>query len=142
MEIEFRAWDEDNKKMLYIEPLQSWFRFMTWDGHCFKEGKHLNYRMMQYIGEQDKKGRKIFVGDLVLRKDSIWTKGKESIGLIIFSNAKFGVALISGDEWSFLDPDGETFSWNDLCVIGNIFEDKQILDLKDNEYLDLLKLLM
>ena len=78
----------------------------------------------QYIEEKDKNEKEIYDEDIVRRKDKVWTQNKVSLGVV-----KYGgfVELIKGDEMSFYAPDGITFTWDEIEVVGNKFDNKKLM---------------
>ena len=127
-EIKFRAWDKDKNIIRVVNELD----FLTesivtkpidgtsemwelYDHVCFKG----SYELMQYTGLKDKNGVEIYEGDIV--KCKIYDK--KYIGLVEFSST-LAVWFMSGMQRS----DTELWGCNDKEVIGNIYENKEILE--------------
>jgi len=75
----------------------------------------------QFIGCNDINGNKIFEGDILRDENG-------NTGFVVFINGSFEIEQITGiqSDWynSFYDPDGRSFSWNELEIIGNIHDKK------------------
>ena len=75
----------------------------------------------QFIGCNDIKGNKIFEGDILRDKNG-------NTGFVVFKDGSFEIEQITGiqSDWynSFYDPDGRSFSWDELEIIGNIYDKK------------------
>ena len=140
--VKFRAWYKEKKKMIYeIGILSKSILINNWHWDWS------NFEVMQFIGEKDKKHKDIYEKDIIRRRDRIWTvsddvkysdldinkrpKG-EALAVVEFGNASFWARRIKGKEWSFYCPDGSTFNWNEIEVIGNIYENSELL--KGTEY--------
>jgi len=123
-EVKFRAWDEENTKMLVQSPVDSHLRLMTWTGSVYNNGKLMPYIMMQYTGLKDKNGKEIYEGDCL---DGIYAKGS------IEWCTKCGGFMYIGNE------NGCLGCTRDLCpidvvedahkyeIIGNIYENPELL---------------
>ena len=113
--VEFRAWDDKGKKMFKVEDVE-------WNNKCNKiiyvcgngfEFLIKTIKLLQFIGLRDKKRKKIFEGDIVLIKT--W------LGLI---KAK---AVVEFDRGSFTANGESVSNWDDVEVLGNIYENKEVL---------------
>ena len=112
-EIKFRAWDAERKAMLTTDDAPGW----VWD--CVSGIEHAP--VMQFTGLQDKSGKEIYEGDVILADKN---------GLVYFvewSRNRNG--------WAFDDhrrtPDdfvGSGIGENELEVIGNIYENPELLE--------------
>lgn len=119
-EIEFRAWDVENKIMVYDNENDT---YGYWDGCQDSDLGMINhllnrkeYIFMQYTGLKDKNGKEIFEGDIVKNT-------------LILENNTFATNIdiveYNQEECSFMLGKGKRhFNKNlDLEVIGNIYED-------------------
>jgi uncharacterized phage protein (TIGR01671 family) len=102
-EIKFRAWDKETKKMSYgnIE------HFDDMLGFRFEHFETDEPIFMQYTGLKDKNGREIYEGDIVLH---------HTLERKFFINYNFKTLC-----------ELEDFSTNYIEVIGNIYEDRELL---------------
>lgn len=140
-EIKFRAWSKKEKRMINASNVI----YQTIPVAPTKQGFRLKsvFTLMQYTGLKDKNGKEIYEGDIVKfikleRKEGStfeeatgkdWEKAYNKIpcfGKVLWSNneAKF---YVRGKEEAFYDNMGSKFSWNELEVIGNIYENKKLL---------------
>lgn len=103
-EIEFRLWDKNEKKMIYPSLTLSRGRVFEISDSFNNSGFPDGCIWMQYIGEKDKNGTKIFEGDII--------NGRYGITKVWFVDA--GFQPFCGD---INVPRAE-----DSEVIGNIFE--------------------
>ena len=130
-EIKFRAWDKQEKKMIYNAE-------RTYDGYPVSMpsfGAILDcpdfYDVMQDTGLKDQNGKKIYEGDIVRfypqspRSEELPNPRYGEMGEIFFDIGSFAVRPIDKKREGiqfFLDELGE---W---VVVGNIYENKELLD--------------
>ncbi len=141
----FRVFDKKSEEMV-IEPEQFVVRG---DGILLKAEKDNasitlkkvedRYELMWHIGKKDKKEKPIFEGDIVEREakrfdgEVALPKYEGAIGVVGFESHEFYIKKIKGEKWAFYGPGGLNLSWSmDIIVIGNIFEDDDILETLEN----------
>jgi len=114
-EIEFRAWDIENKIMVYDNENDT---YGYWDGCQDSDLGMINhllnrkdYIFMQYTGLKDKNGKKIFEGDII---DISYDEATIKNAVIEYHGASF-YACTNSDMW-------ELDNYFDIEVIGNIYE--------------------
>jgi len=120
--IKFRAWDTRFNDMHYYADVRTW---------------HLNTpdleecTLMQYTGLKDENGKEIYEGDVVVRVEDVVAETiggyqryepEGQIGSVEFNNGAFFVS--GGNFYSYGE---QMFLWSDLEVIGNIYEDPELL---------------
>lgn len=125
-EIKFRAWDIDLKEMIYGEDLIKMCIMIS-----PANGNLINYKepwvylkdkyiLMQYTGLKDKNGKEVYEGDIFeinyfnLDKEEVYTKGE-----VFFEKGAFVCKGIKGIH----------FSNGNIEVIGNIYENKDLLEV-------------
>lgn len=87
--------------------------------------------LLSYIGELDATGREIYEGDIVemnqwFPSDDPARGGYQYTGYIKYVNAKF-IIYSEDDSSGFYNNMNELFSWDELTVIGNIYENSKLL---------------
>lgn len=120
-EIKFRAWDLENEYMIsskqgVFTALQYSMNITKQDNGYYGNGDLLKpiknkYILMEYTGLKDKNGKRIFEGDRVKAKFF----GKNVEGEIGFCDGCFLL-------WNSSVSDNQLFIFNDIEVIGNIYE--------------------
>ena len=112
-EIKFRAWDKKRKKIFQMSVGTNYNPHFLVDLKSFGGGIQELFdpdlELMQYTGLRDKNGKEIYEGDIV-RWGSI-LKGNE----VIFKEGKFMIKDIEDPYWKACE------------IIGNIYENKELL---------------
>ena len=116
-EIKFRVYDENLKRMKYLNSPQDLICFDE-EGNGYYENMQTGpvewfSDLMQYTGIKDKNGVEIYEGDKVKAK----FYGKEVVGEIGFNSGCFLL-------WNSCVSDNQLFIFTDIEVIGNIYEDE------------------
>lgn len=112
-EVLYRAWDLDNKVMIYPSPVDSFLKTMTWHGRVYKDGRLLNYIMLPWTGMRDKNDKRIFEGDII--KDDY-----HGISEVFYKNGSVKIngrySVVSFGAYS-----------KKTEIIGNVYENKELL---------------
>lgn len=127
-EIKFRAWDKESNKMLNVGLIdfrytQAWFPELITKESPYGSLMSSKFELMQFTGLKDKNGKEIYEGDLFK-----WA-GNEIVK-VVFRDACFG--FVSNERFISFEHYPEdvecvsTVRW--LEVIGNIYENKELLD--------------
>lgn len=131
-EIKFRAWDDrdDAKKMYYPESSPFLINFsgdLSHNGVFARIGYDL--KLMQFTGLLDKNGKEIYEGDILQLKN---TKGQISNHQEVYwdsEDACWGWRTANEDSW----PDSFSGFYNDYEVIGNIYENQELLKSREGK---------
>ena len=123
-ELKFRVWDNKNKKFLpesHFAILGSGKVIVTLSGYYehFTNKTQDDYVVQQYTGLQDSKGNDIYEGDIV-KATSDQYDNENFVGKVIFDEGCFLTWINKNDI-------REVWSGDDIEVIGNIFENKELL---------------
>jgi len=131
--LKFRAWDKANKEMLKIDVIDFFLkgiRVLENKGNSFFM-KFSDVEIMQSTGFHDKNGVEIFEGDIInsgyLFKGSPFEEEdeyEEEKGVVTFFNCGFNIEFKNHINL-FIDI---ILSCEDLEVIGNIYENKELLE--------------
>jgi hypothetical protein len=131
-EIKFKLWDMDNEVMIYPpNPYDSMHgnKFFTLDGHCYVNGVHQNFILLQYTevnaGDQavewwpSDNAQEIYHCDIVEvhREDSF----KDYIAVVEYGKGCFGTIDQLGQFIPLYGWGGENYK-----VIGNIYENPEL----------------
>lgn len=128
----YRAWNKEKKIMCYKHEDEElhWFDGVYCSDvemiNCELNSSLSTYEYMQYIGVNDKNGKEIYEGDIVRANSGRLCK------VIWFSSPQYqGWDLIS-IEAKNLPPDKNRL-WEDLEVVGNVYENADFLKEAGNE---------
>ena len=121
--IKFRAWDKV-KEIMYSNvhfDNDKYFprQLKASEIDCLEFVKYTDCNIMQYTGLLDKRGVKIYEGDMVKAKLQIKQEDYSFTGSIIFENCKF----------TSENADFELWIYEELEVIGNIYENPELLKI-------------
>lgn len=119
-EIKFRAWDEQECRMVYDFRNTDKKAFLNENGQLVRSTWHT---LMQYTGLKDKNGKEIYEGDVV---KPVQTKGTRwKLATVEYQRGEF-VILPKGEALSFktLTETG----WLKIEVIGNIYQTPELLN--------------
>ncbi len=128
--IKFRAWHKVENKMYWVDRID-WTRDATAIFYLgvqlprtMRESASQEYDLMQFTGLVDKSGKEIYEGDIVL-----WYGQRCKI---VFKGIAFGIQGLERFknkyvEYSFDTITSDEFECKDLEVIGNIWENEELL---------------
>jgi len=126
-EIKFRAWDEKNNYWIYGDQPKNddlFIENVNPKNNTIYEITHWKDTiLMQYTGVKDKNGKEIYEGDIVQIKYAL----SSNKGIVEYIHDKYSINSKKYD--MFYDYNGEKiFSWNELEIIGNIYENPELLE--------------
>lgn len=132
-EIKFRAWDTEAKKWFYCltgltfesSPTGVYaIEVMSTDGDT-AVFEHPRFKLIQYVGVKDRHLKEIYEGDIV-RVPENWSGDhfyKECMAYVKYDEDCFHL-VNPNDEYDIVHQD---WWWKDLEVVGNIFENPNII---------------
>lgn len=127
-EIKFRAWNKKDKVMVDVAAM-NFGPSGLWSLIEYAYDAELqladNYELMQYTGLKDKNGREIYEGDIVRTGEDNIGDPDPTIGQVIMREGSW---LIENEKKQ--EEIGLFSEITSREVIGNIFEDNQLLDGK------------
>lgn len=127
-EIKFRAWNKKDKVMVDVAAM-NFGPSGLWSLIEYAYDAELqladNYELMQYTGLKDKNGREIYEGDIVRTGEDNIGDPDPTIGQVIMQEGSW---LIENEKKQ--EEIGLFSEITSREVIGNIFEDNQLLDGK------------
>lgn len=127
-EIKFRAWNKKDKVMVDVAAMNfgpSGLWSLIEDADDAELQLADNYELMQYTGLKDKNGREIYEGDIVRTGEDNIGDPDPTIGQVIMREGSW---LIENEKKQ--EEIGLFSEITSREVIGNIFEDNQLLEGK------------
>lgn len=127
-EIKFRAWNKKDKVMVDVAAMNfgpSGFWSLIEDAYDAELQLADSYELMQYTGLKDKNGREIYEGDIVRTGEDNIGDPDTMIGQVIMREGSW---LIENEKKQ--EEIGLFSEITSREVIGNIFEDNQLLEGK------------
>ena len=127
-EIKFRAWNKKDKVMVDVAAMNfgpSGLWSLIEDADDAELQLADNYELMQYTGLKDKNGREIYEGDIVRPGEDNICDPDPTIGQVIMREGSW---LIENEKKQ--EEIGLFSEITSREVIGNIFEDNQLLEGK------------
>ena len=132
-QIKFRAWDSTKEKMVSWEQITHNSNLDLWGGY-FDLFNREELQPMQYTGLNDKNGKEIYEGDIVIQE--IWN-GEDNIdgesvtdefeGIVIYDRNGYGIQTEICDGKRTEVPIYEIDEFVTTEIIGNIYENKELL---------------
>ena len=133
-EIKFRVWDIEARRMFWFDLL--WGNHNTGNGYVGvapwgePQSKRLHRdnmwlvdptecEIMQFTGLKDKNGKEIYEGDIVFIPSEK--------NMVIGWSERHASFVIERDGWAFVHYFGEAFEASECEVIGNIYENSDLL---------------
>jgi uncharacterized phage protein (TIGR01671 family) len=119
--IKFRAWDKKVNKMYKWVAVMDQHNVYSYNP-LVEVITRIPYKVevMQFTGLLDKNGKEIYENDVVEAEDGVWQ--------VLVENLEDGVVLVNDEKGTvsrgFLD---NTYSLEEVEVIGNIYENKELL---------------
>lgn len=128
-EIKFRAWNKENEKMNDVFGLRfvgdvGYFVYLDDGQDAAIEYDQEEVIIMQYTGLKDKKGEEICEGDIVHIK---WEENDPNSEFYLVVEWNEGSYYANESRGSFLDEPIDKQYASDLLVIGNIYENPELL---------------
>ena len=136
----FRAWDVSHRKMFMVDSMS--FRtngdvFRVWE-YKNRIGNDLGILvnrscciLMQFTGAKDMNGADIYEGDIIRKEecspDDPAFGHYGSIGAIQYDVDVMGFIVVSEDD-GFYDNTGVIFSFDEIEVVGNVYENPEMLE--------------
>jgi len=128
--IKFRGKRVSNNQWVYGDLVQRSITYISTKEKSFYEYEIDQDTVGQFTGLVDKNGKEIFEGDIVsFYPDEFW---KQYRSVVVYKEERCRFELKCGDKFMH-NVLHNHLSMVDVVVIGNIFDDKQLLKGGDNE---------
>ena len=128
--IKFRGKRVSNNQWVYGDLVQRSITYISTKEKSFYEYEIDQDTVGQFTGLVDKNGKEIFEGDIVsFYPDEYW---KQYRSVVVYKEERCRFELKCGDKFMH-NVLHNHLSMVDVVVIGNIFDDKQLLKGGDNE---------
>lgn len=136
-DIKFRVWDKEDRKMAIVHQINWENGTITINAswHNFRDIE--KYKLMQYTGFKDRNGEEIYEGDIVetevmmfiervvVRKTRLYIVGRDSEDPHLW---------LKGEDYGYEGE--ELISPDDIAVVGNIYENSELLQGIDDSATD------
>jgi len=138
--INFSAWDKETKTLydsiyeLYFEngALKEIIFEKTFEGgeETVVFGHISNVELLQYLNKQDRNNKEIREGDIVQidddypEDDPCHNAGYNPTGVVVYKDVGF---YVESDDKGFYDNMGMLFSWDESEVLGNIYQNPELV---------------
>lgn len=123
--IAFRAWDTKNKRMEYKPKIAVPLNPFPLNDIFFQ----LDTVWMQNTGLSDRNGKEIYEGDII-QAHPHYDGDKVGIGVVIYEPENISFIIEergATPKWTFNGPEGTNWMQNYIEVIGNCFENPELL---------------
>lgn len=123
-EIKFRAWHKEEKiigEVLGIDILHKEIFFSNEDVDCYEHTDFKDIELMQYTGLKDKNNKEIYEGDI------FHIGSKKILYVVEWIDCGLKGRQIKNKSWIGLD-----YWKDDIEVIGNIYENPELLEENNN----------
>ncbi len=128
-EIKFRAWKTQEKIMLWRGLFDmNWYHTEKNDelgAHCWgaiSGGQKRFLEIMQFTGLKDKNGKEVYEGDIL---EFVENDESKTLLQIDYDNDLCAFVAYKDNGWHFND--GRYYEWNNCEVIGNIYENSELI---------------
>ncbi len=127
-EIKFRAWLKNRKVMgkvleIHFDKKTTVYAIEDGLGKTWFEKENENAVIMQHTGLKDKNGKEIYERDVLIRENDL-----ENTCVVKWDNESCGFTL----NYIYFDESYDMSEfWDDFEVIGNIYENSELLDGDD-----------
>jgi len=130
-EVKFRVWDKFSKRMGHVDRIHLDDKELSYITKSKDVVVYRDYKnecvLMQYTGLKDKNDKEIYEGDIVEYEDEVNGVWAEYFGIPIIYSNEYAMFCFKDDEGNLLN------IYRNLKVIGNIYEDKELLEEVANE---------